>query len=279
MRKMLLIILLIIIIGVVIYRGNTTVGTSFYEISSDRLPASFDGYKIVQLSDLHDAKFGENHLDVVNEVKSIEPDAIFITGDFVDRNRYNLEQSLILVKELQHAAPIYYVTGNHEVSTNDVARIKEGLQQLGVRILSDEVEVITSDKNESIVIGGIEDPLSSKLEDEEAVAIAINRAFDNLPTDMFKVLLSHRPELFDIYVNNQIDITFSGHAHGGQFRIPGVGGLLSPGQGLFPKLTSGVHEKDGSRLVVSRGLGNSIMPVRLFNQPEIVVVTLKKSDG
>lgn len=279
MRKMLLIILLIIIIGIVTYRGNTTVGTSFYEVSSDRLPASFEGYKIVQLSDLHDAKFGENHQDVVNEVKSIGPDAIFITGDFVDRNRYKLEQSLILLEELQHVAPIYYVTGNHEISTNDVARIKEGLQQFGVRILSDEVEIITSDKNESIAIGGVEDPLSSTLEDEEAVEVAIISAFDNLPTDMFKILLSHRPELFDTYVNNQIDITFSGHAHGGQFRIPGVGGLLSPGQGVFPKLTSGIHEKDGSRLVVSRGLGNSIMPVRLFNQPEIVVVTLKKSDG
>ena len=274
---MLLITLFIIIIGVFIYRGNTTVGTSFYDVSYDRLPASFDGYKIVQLSDLHDAKFGENHLDVVNEVKSIGPNAIFITGDFIDRNRYKLEQSLILVKELQHVAPIYYVTGNHEISTNDVARIKEELQQLGVRILSDEVEIITSDKNESIAIGGIEDPLSSTLEDEEAVKLAIHNTFKRIPAETFKVLLSHRPEQFDIYVNNQIDITFSGHAHGGQFRIPGVGGLLSPGQGLFPKLTSGVHEKEGSRLVVSRGLGNSIMPIRLFNQPEIVVVTLKKS--
>lgn len=279
MRKMLLIILFIIIIGVVIYRGNTTVGTSFYEISSDRLPASFKGYTIVQLSDLHDAEIGENHQDVVEEVKSIKPNVIFITGDFIDRNRYNLEQSLILVKELQHVAPIYYVTGNHEVSTNDVARIKEALQQFGVQILSDEVKIITSEKNESIAIGGIEDPLSSTLEDEEAVELAIQNTFTRVPTEMFKVLLSHRPEQFDVYVNSQIDITFSGHAHGGQFRIPGVGGILSPGQGFFPKLTSGVHEKDGSRLVVSRGLGNSIMPVRLFNQPEIVVVTLRKSGG
>lgn len=279
MRKTFLIIFFIIIMGVVIYRGNTTVGTSFYEVSSDRLPASFEGYKIVQLSDLHDSKYGENHLDVVDEVKRIKPNFIFITGDFIDRNRYNLEQSLILVEELQHVAPIYYVTGNHEVSTNDVARIKEALQQLGVRILSDEVEIITSDQNESIAIGGIEDPLSSTLEDEEAVEAAVNKAFESLPADTFKVLLSHRPEQFDVYVNNQIDVTFSGHAHGGQFRIPGVGGLLSPGQGLFPKLTSGVHEENGSQLVVSRGLGNSIMPLRLFNQPEIVVVTLQKSEG
>lgn len=279
MRKFLLIFSIGIILGFIIYKGNTTVGTSFYEIDSNRLPPSFEGYKIVQLSDLHDAKFGENHEDVVRQVKNIAPNAIFITGDLIDSNRYNLEQSLILVKELQHEAPIYFVTGNHEISTNDVNRIKESLQQLGVRVLSNEREVITSDKNESIAIGGIEDPLSSTFEDEDAVKNSVAYTFENLPSEMFKILLSHRPELFDIYVDNQVDLTFSGHAHGGQFRLPGVGGLLSPGQGWFPKLTSGIHEQDDSQIVVSRGLGNSLMPLRLFNQPEIVVVTLRKSEG
>lgn len=279
MRKFLLIISVGIIFGFLIYKGNTTVGTSFYEVASKRLPESFEGYKIVQLSDLHDAKFGENHEDVVHEVKSIAPNAIFITGDLIDSNRYNLEQSLLLVKELQHEAPIYYVTGNHEISTNDVDRIKESLQQLGVRVLSDEREIITSDKNESIAIGGIEDPLSSPLEDEDAVKASVARTFENLPTGLFKILLSHRPEQFEIYVDNQVDVTFSGHAHGGQFRLPGFGGLVSPGQGWFPELTSGVHEKNDSQLVISRGLGNSLMPLRLFNQPEIVVVTLRKLEG
>lgn len=279
MPRFLLIITVSIIFGFLIYKGNTTIGTSFYEVNSKRLPASFVGYKIVQLSDLHDAKFGENHRDVVNEVKRAAPNAIFITGDFIDRNRYNLEQSLVLIKELKHVAPIYYVTGNHEISTNDVTRIKEALQQLGVRILSDEVEIITSDKNESIAIGGIEDPLSSRLEDEDAVRISMARTFESLPSSMFKILLSHRPEQFDIYAENQVDIIFSGHAHGGQFRFPGVGGLLSPGQGWFPKLTSGVHERNGSQLVISRGLGNSLMPIRIFNKPEIVVVTLGKSEN
>lgn len=278
MRKFLLIIVVSAVAGILIYKGNTTVGTSFYEVKSNKLPASFDGYKIVQLSDLHDAKFGENHLDVVKAVKNIAPDAVFITGDFIDSNRYNLDQSLVLVKELQHVAPIYYVTGNHEISTNDVARIKEGLRQLGVQVLSDEAVIITSGKNEEIAIGGIEDPLSSTLEDTDAVQSSIRRTFSNLPSEMFKVLLSHRPEQFDVYAKNQVEVTFSGHAHGGQFRIPGIGGLLSPGQGWFPKLTSGVHEKDGSQLVISRGLGNSLMPIRLLNKPEIVVVTLGKSE-
>jgi len=276
MRKSLLIIVVLGILVFGIYKGNTTVDTSLYEAAFERLPASFDSYKIVQLSDLHNAEFGDRHEDVVNEVLAIEPDAIFITGDFIDSNRYNLAQSLVLVEELQHAAPIYYVTGNHEVSTNETDDIKEALENMNVRVLSDEAELITSKSGETIAIGGIEDPLSSTLEDEEAVEISVTSAFENIPEETFKILLSHRPEQFDVYARNGVDITFSGHAHGGQFRFPGLGGLISPGQGWFPKLTSGVHNKDGSSLVVSRGLGNSMMPVRIFNKPEIVVVTLRK---
>lgn len=276
MRKLLLVIILLSIIGYVVYKGNTTVGTSYYEVTSTRLPASFNDYTIVQLSDLHDAMFGENHADVVTKVKEIAPQAIFITGDFIDRNRYDLEQSLILVRELQDVAPMYYVTGNHEIATNDMNRIKESLIELGVRVLSDEVDIISSAEGESIAIGGIEDPLNSELEDHLAVKESVSIAFETIPKEMFKLLLAHRPEQFDVYVEQQIDLTFSGHAHGGQFRIPGVGGLVSPGQGFFPKLTSGVHEKDDSQLVISRGIGNSIMPLRLFNKPEIVVVTLRR---
>jgi predicted MPP superfamily phosphohydrolase len=98
-----------------------------------------------------------------------------------------------------------------------------------------------------------------------------------VPSDAFKVLLAHRPEDFQADVDAGIDVTFSGHAHGGQFRIPGMGGLVAPGQGYFPTYTAGIHEQVDSKLVVSRGLGNSIIPMRLFNLPEIVVVTLKSS--
>lgn len=278
MKWKIVLMFLVIGFGFVIYKGNTTIGTTFYEVKSNKLPASFDGYKIVQLSDLHDAQFGENHQDLVSKVKDVRPDAVFITGDFIDSNRYELEQSLQLVKALQGIAPIYYVTGNHEISTNDVSRIKDALQQYGVRILSDEADIVTSSQNESIAIGGIEDPLSSTQDDSVAVELAIQNTFKNVSTETFKVLLSHRPELFDVYAKYNMDVTFSGHAHGGQFRIPLIGGLISPGQGFFPKLTSGVHEKEGSQLVVSRGIGNSIMPIRFLNQPEIVVVTLRKSE-
>ena len=220
--------------------------------------------------------FGENHYDIVNEVEKIAPDAIYITGDFIDRNRYDLEQSLLLVKAIKDVAPIYYVTGNHEISINDVDKIKNSLHELGVHILSNDRMILSSTEGEKIAIGGIEDPLSSTEIEQVAVERAIGTAFEGVPEDMFKILLSHRPEYFDVYVQKDIDVTFSGHAHGGQVRIPGFGGMVSPGQGIFPKLTSGIHEKEGSQLVVSRGIGNSLFPVRIFNQPEIVVVTLKK---
>lgn len=248
------------------------------EINAIGLPESFDQYRIVQLSDIHDSEFGVNNLDLVNKVKAMSPDAIFITGDFIDGNRYDLEHSLEIIKQLYDVAPFYFVTGNHEISTNDEERIKSELAGLGVKVLSNESVTISSQKGEQIAIGGIEDPLSSNLDEQIYVEQVIGNAFKDVPDDMYKILLSHRPEHFDVYVDCQIDLVFSGHAHGGQLRIPGIGGLVAPGQGWFPKYTSGVYEMDKTSMVVSRGLGNSIAPIRVFNRPEVIVVTMKSSN-
>ncbi|MFS0689091.1 metallophosphoesterase [Sporosarcina sp. 179-K 8C2 HS] len=247
------------------------------EIEADGLPDSFNHYRIIQLSDIHDSKFGESNSDLVNKVNSLTPDAIFITGDFIDRNRYDLDQSLEIVKQLQDVAPFYFVTGNHEISTNEEEHIKDELTGLGVKVLSNESVIIGNGKDEQIAIGGIEDPLSSNLDEKEYVEQVIDEAFQDIPNEMFKILLSHRPEQFDVYVDRQIDLVFSGHAHGGQIRIPVIGGVVAPGQGWFPKYTSGVHELEGTTMVVSRGLGNSLVPVRVFNRPEVIVVTLTSS--
>ncbi len=275
MRKIILAVIIVAITWIAIYKGNSSVEISNYEVKSKSLPESFNGYKIIHISDLHDSLHGKNHSSVVDKIVKIAPQVIVITGDFIDSNRYDLEQSLLLIKGLQGVAPIYYVTGNHEIATNDVDHIKAELIKLDVRVLSNEADVLTSVEGERIAIGGIEDPLASNLSGETAVQNSINLAFEQVDDVIFKVLLSHRPEYFDVYAENQIDLTFSGHAHGGQFRFPGLGGLYSPGQGFLPKLTSGVQEKNGSQLVVSRGLGNSLMPVRLLNKPEIVLVTLR----
>ena len=194
LRKWFVFLILIILFSFFIYKGNTTVGVTYYDIYSDKIPFAFDSYTIVQLSDLHDAEFGVEHSEVVKKVKLISPHAIFVTGDFIDSNRYNLERSLTLIEQLQFVAPIYYVTGNHEIATKDSERIKASLVERGVRVLTNEADIVKIDSFSSIAIGGIEDPLGSKLEDDEAVKNSISQAFTDIPKSMFKILLSHRPE-------------------------------------------------------------------------------------
>ncbi|WP_313894333.1 metallophosphoesterase [Psychrobacillus sp.] len=253
------------VIAVVLYTGNKWIQTTEITIESENLPPAFDGLKIIQVSDLHDATFGDRQSKLLKKIETAKPDLIFITGDLIDSNRYDLQNSLDLVEQLISLAPIYYVTGNHEIATNDVVHIKTSLSELGVIVLSNE-ETVVEKEGESIRIIGIEDPLAGV---PVAEALSIFEQQDN-----FTLTLSHRPETFSDYVKNGLDVVFSGHAHGGQFRIPGLGGLVAPGQGLFPKYTAGVYEENETSMVVSRGLGNSVIPVRIFNTPEIVVVTL-----
>jgi uncharacterized protein len=268
-RKLVRYVLIIACLVVFFYVNNNWLTVSNHTIQSPEVPTSFDGYRIVQVSDLHDATFGENQQRLVKKIQQTKPDTIVITGDIIDSNRYNLQNSLDLIDQIVKIADVYYVTGNHEVATNDVDRIKEKLSDRGVRVLSNETLKLER-AGEAISLAGIEDPLMGKVASQ---MIADSR----VPSDAFTVLLAHRPEDFQAYVDAGIDVTFSGHAHGGQFRIPGMGGLVAPGQGYFPKYTAGIHEQNQSKLVVSRGLGNSIIPMRLFNLPEIVVVTLKSN--
>lgn len=264
MKKLLL---FMIVVVVLLYISNRWVQTTEITIESDRIPVSYDGVKILQISDLHDATFGEQQEKLVKKVKKTEADLIFITGDLIDSNRYNLDQSLELVRQIKDFAPIYYVTGNHEIATNDMENIKSSLTELGVNVLSNEEKIIEYN-GEDIRIIGIEDPLNG---------ITVNEALSQFAEkDLFTLVLSHRPETFQDYVDYEMDVVFSGHAHGGQFRLPGVGGLVAPGQGLFPSYTAGMYSENTTHMIVSRGLGNSVIPLRVFNSPEIVLVTLKK---
>jgi predicted MPP superfamily phosphohydrolase len=260
-------LLVALIIAVTLYTGNTWIKTTEVTIESEKLPTTFDGLKIAQISDLHDATFGEKQMKLVQKIIDAKPDVIFITGDLIDSNRYDLQNSLDMVEQLILVAPVYYVTGNHEIAINDVDHIKKSLTDLGVIVLSNEEQWIEKD-GEKLRVIGIEDPLNGV-----SVADALS-SFEQ--SEDFTLVLSHRPETFQVYIENKLDVVFAGHAHGGQFRIPGVGGLVAPGQGLFPTFTSGLYEENGTNMIVSRGLGNSIIPVRIFNTPEIVVVTLKK---
>ena len=252
-----------------LYANNQLLVITDYTIESDKLPKAFDHYRIVQISDLHDATFGDNQERLIEKVRATNPDAIFLTGDLIDSRRYDLQKSLDAVAQFVTFANVYYVLGNHEVAVNRVDEIYEALERLGVHILPNQSLEIERD-GERLTIIGIEDPLMGKGPQD-----MLDAAMATVDDNTFNILLSHRPEIFETYVKNAVDLVFTGHAHGGQVRLPFTDGLFAPGQGWLPNQTSGLHEADNTKMIVSRGLGNSIVQQRLFNLPEIVVVDLK----
>jgi predicted MPP superfamily phosphohydrolase len=253
--------------------NNNWLQTTEYVLASPELPAAFDGKKIVQVSDLHNAEFGNGQRRLINQVEAAEPDAIFLTGDLIDSDRYDLEVSLTLVEALVKMSDVYFVIGNHEVASNKIDEIVEALEALGVIVLMNDA-VDWELEGEVIQIAGINDPLYNvELGEEDSTRQAFSEAGFS---EEFTLLLAHRPEMIGIYAENNIDMVFSGHAHGGQIRLPGLGGLIAPGQGWFPTMTEGVFRRGETQLVLSRGIGNSGFPLRLFNRPEVVAVTLER---
>ncbi len=258
------------------YFQNNSIVTSEYTISSEKLPQNFNGYKIVQLSDLHSKSFGPDQRDLVKKVKRLEPDLIVFTGDLIDSDRFDEQPSLTLMERLVQVAPVYYVTGNHEWWSGKFDPLEENLKNIGVQVMRNRAEEIAigTDKIQMI---GIDDPVygvESNVERAKTEESIIHSIEEIEREDYFQILLSHRPEMFSLYREYGFDVVFSGHAHGGQFRIPFVGGLIAPNQGLFPKYTAGKYESDNTTMIVNRGLGNSVIPIRIFNRPEIVVLTL-----
>ena len=271
----LILFLLIILIGWTLW-GNTALEVNEYEIVSDRIPQGFDGFRIVQVSDLHNAEFGEGNSKLFELLSRTDPDIIVLTGDLIDSRNTDIEIALAFAREAMKIAPVYFVSGNHEARVIEYEDLKIGLAEAGVIVLENQKVEITRE-GESITLMGIDDPSfqeSYLFGDAESVA---RQAIDDLQneSDGYTILLSHRPELFDLYAETEMDLVFSGHAHGGQFRLPFVGGLVAPNQGFFPKYDAGQFNEENTTMIVSRGVGNSIIPIRFNNRPEIVLVTLR----
>ncbi|HSI66657.1 MAG TPA: metallophosphoesterase [Planococcus sp. (in: firmicutes)] len=272
MKKIFSLILLIALVWGFIWVNNNWVQTTEFTITSPDLPEAFKGKKIVQISDLHNATFGDGQSTIIEKVEDAKPDVIFITGDLVDSNRYDLEAALVLVDALIEISDVFFVTGNHEIALNEVDEINAALEERGVTVLMNET-VQWEIEGETVQIVGINDPLmGTYTHEDEYVFHSIEEAS---ATEEFAILLAHRPEFLWIYAEEGMDIVFSGHAHGGQVRIPGLGGLIAPGQGWLPAMTGGIYEENDTQLILSKGLGNSNFPVRIFNLPEVVVVTLE----
>ncbi|MGM0442066.1 MAG: metallophosphoesterase [Elusimicrobiota bacterium] len=259
----------VVFLAVFLYWQNNYIVLSHYKHSRG-VDKAFDGFTIAQVSDLHGKFFGQNQNRLINKINSASPDIIVITGDLIGGFNKSFSKDFLYLEKLRDIAPVYFVSGNHDTRPGVYAPLIEFLSENGVTVLDNRLLEIKRDGAIINLVGLADFSLVS--ENKKAFEDKLSAL---VKFDIFTLLLSHRPELFKIYAKEGVELVLTGHAHGGQFRLPGVGGLLAPDQGLFPDFTEGKYKKDNTTMIVSRGLGNSVIPVRLFNRPELVIVKLK----
>lgn len=252
-----------------------------YTITSKKIPAAFNNYKILQLSDLHNVTFGKDNSRLLEKIRKLNPDIITMTGDMVNTNSKDYSNFFNLAKEISKNYSCYYIMGNHEIRLpkDKQLEITKTLSDLGINVLNNESGFITKD-NEYVMIYGLTQPA-----DTYKNALKDNISKDFLLSDMkeifpvvnkedFNILLSHSPFDFEVFEKWGADLVFSGHVHGGLIRLPFVGGLLSPERTFFPKYDAGEYGINNSKMIVSRGLGNGTINLRIFNNPEICLIEL-----
>lgn len=276
-RTFLITIILIILGCLFVYFENNNIVITKYTYKNEQIPSQFKNLKILQISDLHNAQFGKNQNTIIRKIKKCQPDMIFITGDIIDANRYDLQKAITLVKQVVDIALTYYVSGNHEAWSNHYNEVKAALLEEKVVVLDNDSIDIKRGKD-SITLIGLKDPafLHSDYFFGTDYSAWENYLKSQVKDNKFEILLSHRPELMDIYKKHNVDLVFSGHVHGGQFRLPFMGGVVGPDQGFFPKYDAGEFVEQNTTMILSRGLGNSIIPLRIFNRPELVLVELDR---
>ena len=280
-KKILLLVCLaviFIVLGVWLLRGNMDLTVTRYEL--DILPEE-GSFTIAQVSDLHNVQFGQGNQELLALLEDVKPDMIAVTGDLIDSRSTNLSVASNFMERAVKIAPVYYVTGNHEARVRDAYQtVKDAMEAAGVEVLEDEVVPIPG---QPIELVGLDEGAFDRVPDQALVDSAewnLQLALDELSkawegeTNVCRVLLTHRPEYVELYAQYDVDLVLAGHAHGGQIRVPGLGGLYAPGQGFLPDYEDGLHQVGETRMIVSRGLGNSIFPLRVNNPPELVVVTL-----
>lgn len=282
----LLIVCIIFITAFISYiLSGFSIDITEYTITSSKIPDAFNGYKILQLSDLHNASYGKNNSKLLKKIEKINPDIIVMTGDMVNTNSKNYNNFYSLAKEISSKYPSYYILGNHELRLSAEKRldILYKLNSFGVNVLNNSSASLLKD-NEIINIYGLTQPITTyknvlknnvetdfSLEDIQSI-------FQNIDNNSFNILLSHSPFDFEIFSKWGADLVLSGHIHGGIIRLPLIGGLLSPERNFFPKYDAGEFSYSSSKMVVSRGLGNGTINLRIFNNPEICVIKLNNDN-
>lgn len=261
--------LLLLLLAVLLADSAGRVVVSEYIVSSPLLSEAFDGFRIVQLSDVHGAEFGEGNGVLLEKVKEAAPDLIALTGDLIDKDT---EMAAVnrLLEGLTAIAPVYFVSGNHEWGDGDFDALRTLLDKHSVTYLQNE-HLLLERGEASIVLAGVEDPNGWKdmPTPEETVDIILEEQ-----GECFTVLLGHRNYWVEEYPDLMVDLILCGHAHGGIIRLPFVGGVIGTGRELFPDYVDGAFESGRYTMIVSRGLGSAPIP-RFLNNPEIVSVTLQ----
>lgn len=275
---------------------NLHIVVTRYDYTSEYVTEEMEGYKILQVSDLHNQFFWFDEKWLIDKMAEEKPDVIFVTGDVVDRNHTNYDQALAFFKGAVKIAPVYYISGNHEkvLAKDDKERLKKfirDIKALGVHYLRDKVVEV-----DGYILVGISD--ANRAQPFEAIKKRSKKGAKKVYAhgDKLVICLEHEPKYYNKFYEVNADLAFTGHVHGGQIIIPGKGGLFSPEFEFFPELYEGAHtftyssktltdesEEDGEKyreeereltMIISRGLGNSLLPLRINNYPELVVVTL-----
>ena len=289
-RKILPVILLIIILLIVtlLIDGNTRLVVTEYELGYKNLPASFDGFRIVFISDTHASEFGKNNAKLLEKIKGAQPDIIVVGGDVIDHDKQpplerQIEIAETLVDGLTQIAPVYYITGNHEWDSGGIRQLLPMLEERGVHILRNDYTVLESDVDGYAVLDAAEDVIIlAGTDDPNGPADMIKpRAFvDDIRAaegEQFIIMLEHRNRNLPLYSELNVDLVICGHAHGGLIRLPFTDGLIGPSREWFPSYTKGVYSMGDTNMVVSRGVGNHTGVPRFLNNPEVVVVTVVAS--
>ena len=248
-------------------RQNTDLRASHYVFRSPKVRGALEGFRIVQVSDLHNKEFGKGNCHLLALIEAQQPDLIAITGDIMDSYHTNLPKALEFAARVVKLAPCYFVTGNHEhrMSVEKLTVFLRDLEKLGVCVL----------RNDAVELGMGTGFRLIGVDCQQGKTDTLRHLMENRPEKELNILLSHKPHYADNYRKSGVDLVLTGHAHGGQWRLPLVGGVFAPGQGVLPKYTAGMYRLGNTVMCVSRGLGNSSFPLRIENKPELVTLILR----
>lgn len=274
-------VLLVCSIGLLLY-GNFYVDVQQIHVFTDKLPDSFHNYLIAHITDYHNRSSSLVDKQIIDSLKAEQPDIIVITGDLIDCKTTDVEIALDFVSEISGIAPVYYVTGNHEANLSQnnqeaFESLLKGLTDLNVTLLRNNSVVIKNKAGDSFNLHGIDDPYfygnySQVFQRTEILCDDLN-----MNTDEFNVLLAHHPETLSVYYKYNIDLVFSGHAHGGQVTFFGKA-IMAPDQIKFPPYTEGLYKMGNTQMILSRGIGYSFLPIRAFCNPHLIYAEFKTKE-